>query len=705
MKNPSDTACRPGPRRKLMGLCLGAALAAHAGAHAVAQDMPQVVVNASLEEPYAPSHATVGGKTPQRLIDIPQSATVFSAERIRDQNLFTLGDLMQQAPGVSVMPFDGANPDFRARGHAMELSYDGIPASQAGSGQQEFELAVYERVEVLRGPSGVTAGAGQPGGVINFVRKRGSREPLFSGAVSLGSHDNRRVEIDAGGPLDAAGTLRARAVGAFQDRDYFHDVTHDRKWLGYLALDADLARGTTLGIAFTRQVDDLDSTTMGLPAWSDGAFIDAPRETHVYPSWNRMSWATSQAELDLAHKLGAGWEVRARLVRRSVDKFYKDGYPSTGVNRATGTATYARRMAGMDFEREAADLFASGPFSLFGRRHGLAVGYNFDRRESDNLAVTHAAVPNVDIFDPDSVPEPTGGFTRGSANRVTQSGAYAQARLSLADPFTLALGARSSNYRNENRNIAPSPETDFVATTRERGEVTPSAALLWHIAPDVNAYVSYADIFFPQSQMDAQRRTLEPRVGSQVELGAKGVFLDGRLNASAAVFNARDRNRALATDVIDVYVPAGEVKVRGVEFDIGGRPLPELNLTAGYTFLRTEYGAHPTLEGAEWSTFEPKHSLKLYARWQPAWMRGLFVGGGVTASSALLGAGVPGLREQGGYAVANAQLGYALDRRLAVTLAVSNVFDRTYWARVGGLNTYNIYGDPRSVLLSVRGSY
>lgn len=705
MKKPSDTASHPGPRRTLMGLCLGAALAGHAAAHAVAQEMPQVVVNASLEEPYAPSHATVGGKTSQRLIDIPQSATVFSAERIRDQNLFTLGDLMQQAPGVSVMPFDGANPDFRARGYAMELSYDGIPASQAGSGQQEFELAVYERVEVLRGPSGVTAGAGQPGGVINFVRKRGSREPSFSGAVSLGSHDNRRVELDAGGPLNAAGTLRARAVGTFQDRDYFHDVTHDRKWLGYLALDADLARGTTLGIAFTRQVDDLDSTTMGLPAWNDGAFIDAPRETHVYPSWNRMSWATSQAELDLAHKLAAGWEVRARLVRRSVDKFYKDGYPSTGVNRATGTATYARRMAGLDWEREAADLFASGPFSLFGRRHSLAVGYNFDRRVADNLAVTYAAVPNVDIFDPDSVPEPTGGFTRGSANRVTQSGAYAQARLSLADPFTLALGARSSNYRNENRNIAPSPETDFVATTRERGEVTPSAALLWHLAPQLNAYVSYADIFFPQSQMDAQRRTLDPRVGSQVELGAKGVFLDGRLNASAAVFNARDRNRALATDVIDVYVPAGEVKVRGVEFEIGGRPLPELNLSAGYTFLRTEYGAHPTLEGAEWSTFEPKHSLKLYARWQPAWMRGMFVGGGVTASSALLGAGVPGLREQGGYAVANAQLGYALDRRLAVTLAVNNVFDRTYWARVGGLNTYNIYGDPRSVLLSVRGSY
>lgn len=698
MKKPFDTATG-------RAVALAATLASAAANLAHAQDLPTVVVNASPEQPYAPSHATVGGKTLQRLIDIPQSATVFSAERIRDQNLFTLGELMQQAPGVSVMPFDGANPDFRARGYAMELSYDGIPASQAGSGQQEFALALYDRVEVLRGPSGVTAGAGQPGGVINFVRKRGSRDRLLSASASLGSYANRRLEVDAGGPLNAAGTLRARAVGTFQERDYFHATTHDRKWLGYLALDADLAPATILSAAFTRQVDGLDSTTMGLPAWNDGAFLDVPRDTHVYPSWNRMSWATSQAELELAHKLASGWELRARAVRRNVDKFYKDGYPSTGVNRATGTATYARRMAGLDFAREAADLFASGPFSLFGRRHALTVGYNVDRRVADNQSVTYAAVPKVDIFDPDSVPEPDGDFTRGSANRVTQSGAYAQARLSLADPLTLALGARSSNYRNENRNIAPTPETAFVASTRERGEVTPSAALLWHLAPQLNAYVSYADIFFPQAQMDAQRRTLDPRVGSQVELGAKGVFLDGRLNAAAALFSGRDRNRALATDVAEVYVAAGEVNVRGVEFEIGGRVLPDLNLSAGYTFLQTEYGAHPTLEGTQWSTFEPKHSLKLYARWQPAWLRGLFVGGGVTASSALLGSGTPGVREQGGHAVSNAQIGYALDRRLAVTLAVNNVFDRTYWARVGGLNTYNIYGDPRSVLLSVRGSY
>lgn len=691
----------PTLRRCAIALSVAGAL----GTPAAAQELPQVVINAGAEEPYAPSHASVGGKTPLRLVDIPQSVTVFSAERIADQNLFTLGDLMQQAPGVSVLPFDGANPDFRARGYGMELSYDGIPASLAGSGQQEFELAIYDRVEILRGPSGVTAGAGQPGGVINFVRKRGARAFQAAGAASAGSHDNRRLELDVGGPLNAAGTLRGRAVATWQDRDYFHATTHDRKWLGYVALDADLGRDTTLSLAHTRQLDRLRSPSMGLPAYTDGRFFDVDRATHVYPDWNRMWWATSQGELELAHRLASGWELRARAVRRTLDKFYKDGYPSTGVDRASGTATYARRMADLDFERQAADLYASGPFALFGRRHSLTLGYAFDRRTADSLAVTYAAVPRVDVRNPASVPEPTGGFERGSSNRVTQGGAYAQARLSLAEPLTLAIGARSTSYRNENRNIAPSAPSAYLTSTRERGEVSPSAALLWQLAPGANLYLSYADIFFPQAQMDAARRTLDPRVGSQLEAGAKGSFLGGRLTAAAAVFSIRERNRALATDVADVYVPSGEVEVEGVEFEVGGRPLPDLNLSAGYTWLSTKYGTHPTLEGTAWSTFEPKHSAKLYARWQPAWLRGVFLGGGVTANSRLLGSGTPGIREQGGWAVANAQLGYAPNPRLAFTLAINNVFDRTYWARVGGLNTYNTYGEPRSILLSVRGSY
>jgi outer membrane receptor for ferric coprogen and ferric-rhodotorulic acid len=706
IKSPLYTPFSHLPRRARLAILVAGALAAAASGVQAQDAVPQVVVTGDAAvQPYAPETATVGGKAPLRVIDITQSVSVFTAQRIEDQNLFTIADLMQQAPGVSVLPYDGANPDFRARGYSLELAYDGIPATSPGSGTQEFELAMYDRVEILRGPSGVTQGSSQPGGVVNFVRKRGTGERRAAIAASVGSHDNRRIEIDAGGPLNAAGSVRGRAVGTFQERDYFHATTHDRKWLGYVAVDADIARGTVFSLSFARQVDQLQSPSMGLPAYVDGRFLEVDRATHVYPSWNRYAWATGEATAELAHTFSNGWEVRARAVHRDVDKFYKDAYPSTGVDRATMTATYARRMAGLDFERNAADLYATGPFALFGRSHSLTVGYNLDKRLSSSQNVTYAAVPRVDVFNPGRVAEPTGGYTRGSDSQVTQSGAYAQARLSVADPLTLALGLRVSQYRSESRNIAPSPVTSFVTGAHERGEVTPSIAALWRLAPNLNAYASYADIFLPQTSLDAAGRVLDPRVGSQVEAGVKGSFLDGRLSASAAVFSTRDRNRALATDVVDVYVAAGVVKVQGVEFEVGGRPLAGLDLSAGYTWLSTQYGIHPTLAGTAFSTFEPKHSAKVYARYQPAFLRGAFIGAGATASSALLGAGVPGVREQGGYAVANAQVGFAITPAVTIALAVNNLFDRTYWARVGGLNTYNIYGEPRSMLLTVRGSY
>lgn len=702
MKKSIPTAVGP-LRRKAIALGVAGTFCSIAAA---AQEVPQVVINASLEEAYAPSQATVGGKTPQRLIDVPQSVTVFTARRIQDQHLLTLGELLQQAPGVSVLPFDGANPDYRARGFSLESSYDGIPASFTGSGTQDFELAMYERVEVLRGPAGVTQGNGNPGGLINFVRKRGLRERQVAAAVSAGSWNNHRVELDAGGALNDAGTLRARAVASWHDRDYYFQRAHDRKWLGYLALDADLAPGTVLSASFARQVDDLRAPYQGLPAYLDGGFLAVPRATSTAPDWNRYAWATNESSLELAHKFGSGWELRARAIHRTVDKFYKDGFPSSGVERASMTVPYNQRAATLDFQRTSGDLFASGPFTLFGRTHTATVGYNHDTRLSSSVNTTYAQAPRVDIRQPDQLPEPQQPTrVTGSDSQVTQSGVYAQARLSLAAPFTLALGARASHYRNESRAIAPSPATRFVTSARERGEVTPSAALLWHLNPDLNAYVSYADIFTAQTALDANRRVLDPRVGGQVELGLKGSFQGGRLTASGAVFSTRERNRALATGVPDVFAPSGEVEVRGIEFEVCGRPLASLNLSAGYTWLSTEYGAHPTLEGAQWSTFEPKHSLKLYARWQPAWMGRAFAGGGVIASSAMLGSGVAGLREGSGYAIANAHLGYALDRRLSLNLSVNNLFDRTYYSRVGALNSYNTVGEPRSVLLSVRGSY
>ncbi|WP_052507658.1 hypothetical protein [Sphingomonas hengshuiensis] len=109
----------------------------------------------------------------------------------------------------------------------LDYAYDGIP-STFSSGVPEFDLVIYERLEVQRGPTGLFRGSGSPGGTINLIRKRGQDQLAISGALSAGSWNNYRGEFDIGGPVDAAGRLRLRAVGALHDRDFFQAKSHTR---------------------------------------------------------------------------------------------------------------------------------------------------------------------------------------------------------------------------------------------------------------------------------------------------------------------------------------------------------------------------------------------------------------------------------------------------------------------------------------------
>lgn len=62
-------------------------------------------------------------------------------------------------------------------------------------------------------------------------------------------------------------------------------------------------------------------------------------------------------------------------------------------------------------------------------------------------------------------------------------------------------------------------------------------------------------------------------------------------------------------------------------------------------------------------------------------------------------------REQNSYATVKLQLGYQVNKQLGVTLDINNLFDTKYYTRLGGTNTYNTYGDPLNVALTLRARY
>lgn len=134
--------------------------------------LPEVEVRAAAERSYKAETVTVAGKTPQKLRDIPNSVSVLNRAQMDDQNMVTTWDALSQMTGIQAIANDMTQGQYHARGGALELQNDGTPSTQPLSGYQQFDLGVYERIEVQRGPTGVLQGSGSFSGAVNLVRKR-----------------------------------------------------------------------------------------------------------------------------------------------------------------------------------------------------------------------------------------------------------------------------------------------------------------------------------------------------------------------------------------------------------------------------------------------------------------------------------------------------------------------------------------------------
>lgn len=683
------------------------------------QYLPEVLVLAAAERSYAAPRATIAGKVPLSPREIPNSVSVLTKEQIEDQKLVTMAEALQQVTGVNVVSNDTLSSQYWARGYGLGVMYDGVTSYNGLTPSHQFDLPLYERIEILRGPAGLLRGVGEPGGVVNLVKKRPKDVFGFSTAISAGSWDNYRVDADLTGPLNEAKTLRGRLVVADEDRDYFYDHTHGKKWLAMGALEFDLTRQTTLSLSLTAQDAEAKAPWSGLPTSnqidSSGHYklLDVSSNTFNAPDWGKMRYQTEEVSAAVEHRFDNKWVTKLSANHRTWNQYYKYAYTSSSVNTATNRVSYATMQGDYDYTRDGIDVFANGPFELFGRSHNLLIGYNTEIYKSSGRTGRGASYNNVLFGDLRPIVEPNIAYTSGSESETEQNGLYSQLRLSLADPLTLVLGGRTTTFSNRTRNIAPSTSNlAWKDGAKANNEFTPYGGLLYDISKEVTLYASYADIFVPQTQLKADGSVLDPRLGRQYEIGSKGEFFDGKLAASLAWFDIRDKNRAYA-DPNDAsgtyYLNAGQVESTGWEAEISGKPWRGLDVMAGYTYLTTRYLKDASNEGKSYSIFSPRHQLKLWSNYRFASDSALArvnLGLGMLAQSAAQS--TRGWRDEvinAGYAVFNGRIAYEFDKHYSISLNVNNLFNRKYYASVGTTNIYNFYGEPRNVMLTLRASY
>ncbi|KGB83960.1 Fe(3+)-pyochelin receptor FptA [Pseudomonas aeruginosa] len=705
-------------RNRHTPLCLGLLLALSPLAAAVADarkdgetELPDMVISGESTSATQPPGVTTLGKVPLKPRELPQSASVIDHERLEQQNLFSLDEAMQQATGVTVQPFQLLTTAYYVRGFKVDsFELDGVPALLGNTASSPQDMAIYERVEILRGSNGLLHGTGNPAATVNLVRKRPQREFAASTTLSAGRWDRYRAEVDVGGPLSASGNVRGRAVAAYEDRDYFYDVADQGTRLLYGVTEFDLSPDTLLTVGAQYQHIDSITNMAGVPMAKDGSNLGLSRDTYLDVDWDRFKWDTYRAFGSLEQQLGGGWKGKVSAEYQEADSRLRYARSFGAIDPQTGDGG---QLTGAAYKfksiQRSLDANLNGPVRLFGLTHELLGGVTYAQGETRQDTARFLNLPNTPVnvyrWDPHGVPRPQiGQYTSPGTTTTTQKGLYALGRIKLAEPLTLVVGGRESWW-----------DQDTPATRFKPGrQFTPYGGLIWDFARDWSWYVSYAEVYQPQADRQTwNSEPLSPVEGKTYETGIKGELADGRLNLSLAAFridlenNPQEDPDHPGPPNNPFYISGGKVRSQGFELEGTGYLTPYWSLSAGYTYTSTEYLKDSQNDsGTRYSTFTPRHLLRLWSNYDLPWQdRRWSVGGGLQAQSdySVDYRGVS--MRQGGYALVNMRLGYKIDEHWTAAVNVNNLFDRTYYQSLFNPNWNNRYGEPRSFNVSLRGAF
>lgn len=657
---------------------------------------------------------------PLSIRETPQSVSVITSQRMQDQGLTQLTDVVRQTPGLTLSQSGGNGGDNSAiysRGFKVEnYQIDGLQLLDSNyvSPAQSNDMALYDRVEVIRGATGLTNGVGTPGATLNMIRKRPTADFKSSVTVTGGSWDYRRTEADVSGPLTASGNVRGRLVGAYQENDSYVDRLSERKKVFYGVIEADLTPDTLLTFGMDSQSDDYDGhARSGLPLFnSDGTRAHWDDSDSAAATWAYSNRSAVSAFAILEHNLTERWKAKLTLNNRRSEYDEFSGYAGGGNPEADGGGVilYANRWKAKPVQNSF-DLNLAGSYDLFGREHDATIGYT--QQKTDYKTPTYSwwrPFPELDnIYTWD-------GKTPGKPNLPTdgrmdfseeQTAAYGSTRLRITDDLSFILGARLIDWENTIKNdyYGSTPSSDR-SDRSETGVVTPFAGVVYDLNDIWSLYGSYTSIFKPQSNKTLTGAYIDPLEGVGYEVGSKAAFFDERLNLGIALYQIEQDNLAVAITP-EVLVPGtteaayraeSGTKTRGFEVELSGELAVDWQASASFSRNIVQDS-----EGQKLNTNIAHNTAKLFTTYTLRQVgNGLTLGGGVNWQSEIYSDGLGPTRNQrftqGDYALVDVMARYPLTEQLTATFNLNNLLNEEYYTST----TSSYFGTPRNATLGLR---
>ncbi|HWA90903.1 MAG TPA: TonB-dependent siderophore receptor [Rhizomicrobium sp.] len=643
-------------------------------------------------------------KAPIPLAETPQNIQVLSSELLLDQGDHLLDEALRNVAGVMPGGYYTGFDYFRIRGFDASgfIYLDGLLYDSGIS--TNAELFGLDQVEVVKGPASSLYGQGAPGGLVNLVSKRPRDDSFVSASAGYGSFDSFQFTLDGGTRLTDG--VDARLVGvARRDGTFVDFVNGDTRLYFAPSLKWEIDEDTTLTLLTGVQNDHM---SFGFPLPAEGTVFDSP--------YGRVPLSRFNGEPDRSNRLDEtrarfGYELRHRFDDVfSFSQNFRFGWADTDWQKLLYPAFLddstalieARYPFGLkaDWTNVNVDTSLAAEFSTGAVQHTLIAGvdyydYDYDTHYSEIDYNDLSQYMYLDLIHPvyGTPVTPYSSFTH-NIDHTTALGLYVQEHARI-DRFTLTAGLRWDDALDD-------AIYSNVPQKQEKYQLVPRVGATFDVTPDVAAYGSYSQSFKPQlGYANKAGNALDPETGQQWEAGLKAQLFDGRLNATAAVYQLTRQHVAVADSTGLFYFQTGEQRSRGFELDSQMVISKGWELIASYAHTEAEVTKDndPAMLG-DGSLNVPTESFSFWTKYgiEDGMLRGLSFSAGVNAYSDQWG-DLPNTFKLPGYVLVNGNVEYTW-RNYTFLLNLKNITNERYF--VGSYNDLYVNpGAPRSALFSV----
>ncbi len=594
---------RSSTRQALQAGLLGIGIAAFQPATAADGEaaVPVIVITGATEGAVQGYVATRGGtatKTDTPLLETPQAVSVITRDEMDARGIRSVGEAVAYSGGVvsggtgDTAAFGGNNVQVRGFGGGGTAGYssneylDGMKLQGTGYDGGNLDPYLLERVEVLKGPASVLFGQTQPGGIVNTVSKRPTRQMVNEVRLGAGTHAHTDGAVDVGGAIGQ--DLLVRLTGLVLHEDLQQDHSSRRRRVLAPSLSWSNARTSLTALAHV-QKDDINGTILSLvPA--AGVFGNpngrVPLSLRIgdpgHEFWERSTWSLGYL---FSHSLGNEVALRQNLryTRNSLDSqwlYRRTLAPDRRTLNRSGFAAF-ENAATLTVDNQLEWRVTRGDV-----RHTVLAGLDYQRRTNEALRnFGTVGVPALDLFQPvyGQAAIPAQPLYQSEDARNQQLGVYVQDQVRVG-ALSLLAGGRYDQARSRTLNRISS-----VLTEQDDNAFSGRIGALYTFANGVAPYASYAESFEPVSGRAYDGAVFQPMEGKQHELGVKYQAPGTASMVTLAAFELTQQNMTTTDPDHPGYsIQTGKVRTRGVELEGKAQLGKALAVSVAYTRLDDE---------------------------------------------------------------------------------------------------------------------